>query len=439
MSSRTYWLDKLSGDKSVALEQRVFNGALLVSIASFLIAIVLSVWQGWSWVSLIMLAYIGLFAGIYRLARVKAQLQRSLLLFFISVMLLLSGFWLLDPNAQSGLASYFFVLLVVAAFTAEKPQAYIIAVLVNVLLLGLFAETLRAQINWQAPYSAIGQFLTFYTALVYLAALALLYKRLTSDKDSYELLQTLQQLHDESLKTNQVADGLTQASDTLSASVLQQKTAIEQLLVSTEELAVSAEQNRSISLDSIRSLATLEQRIEQSKQTADTFVGIGEQINQSSQEVQSINNLINDIAWQTNLLSLNAMIEAARAGEEHAGFRVVALEVKRLAESTAEAAGNINQLLAQNATLIESGMLASREVQQAFELLSQQVQPVSFDVRSMSEASVEQTHAILQINQGLADIDRAVEFNQRAADDVASSASALRENADNLIHVVAKV
>lgn len=434
-----FWLNKLIGNEAVALEQRVFNGALLVSIASFLCAIILAIWQGWWWVSPIMLAYIALYGWIYRLARIKAQLQRSLLLFFISVMVLLNGFWILDPYAQSGLAAYFFVLLVVVTFTAEKPQAYIISVLCSVLLLGLFAETLRSQINWQAPYSAIGQFLTFFTAVAYMAALALLYKRMVRDKDSYEFLQIMQQLHTESLKTNQLADGLAQASSTLSASVLQQKTAVEQLLVSTEELAVTAEQNRSLSLGSIHSLAALEQRIEESKQTADEFVTISKEMSQSSQEVQSINNLINDIAWQTNLLSLNAMIEAARAGDEHSGFRVVALEVKRLAEGAAEAAGNINQLLAHNAKLIEKGIAASYEVQNAFELLNQQVQPVSLDVRCMSEASVEQTHAILQINQGLADIDRAVEFNQQAADNAAEVASELRKSAEELIHVVEKV
>lgn len=434
-----YLLNTLSGDETVALEQRIFNGALLVSLLSFLFATVLSIWQGWWWVLPIMLVYIALFSWIYHLVRAKTQLQRGLLVFFTSVIVLLNGFWLLDPNAQSGLAFYFFVLLVVVAFTADRPKTYIIVVLVNVFILGGFASFLRPFLAWQIPYSAVGQFLTLFTAICYLASLALLYKRMVRDRDGYEFQQLLRQLHDESWRMNQTADGLAQASSALSVSVLQQKTAIEQLLVSTEELAVTAEQNRSLGLASVRSLAELEERIEHSKLKADEFVGFGAEINRSSHEVQTINNLINDIAWQTNLLSLNAMIEAARAGDEHSGFRVVAMEVKRLAEDAAQAAGDINQLLEQNAVLIGQGMAASQEVQQAFDLLIEQVKPLSHDVRSMSEASIEQTQAILQINQGLADIDRAVCVNQEAAENATNTAKCLRENAESLIRVVEKV
>lgn len=439
MTGLKYWMDKLSGNETVALEQRVFNGAVLVSIGSFLFAIGVAVLQGWQWVAPVLIAYIAFFSIIYYLSRIKQQLQLGLLLFFISVSILLNIFWIADPFAQSGLAFYFFVLLMVVAFTADKPQAYIVVVLVNVLILWSYAESLRVLLDWQTPYSEWGQFLTFYTALVYLATLALLYKKLVSDRDNYELLQLLEQLRQESLHTNKAADGLAKAGDVLSASALQQKAAIEQLLVSTEELAATAQQNRQHALESLGTLSAVEQQIVDSQQVADEFVDIAKDINQSSEEVQTINNVINDIAWQTNLLSLNAMIEAARAGEEHGGFRVVALEVKRLAEGAAEAAEQINRVLAHNANLVKHGMETSQQVQLAFEQLNQQVNPLSQGVRSMSDASIEQTHAILQINQGLIDIDRAVHQNQQAAEDTANTASHLRVSAESLLKIVEKV
>ena len=91
-----------------------------------------------------------------------------------------------------------------------------------------------------------------------------------------------------------------------------------------------------------------EKHVRESEIEVSSLVNCMAEVSNLSHEIQMINNVINDISYQTNLLSLNAMIEASRAGEGNGGFKVVATEVQKLAERSAEAAKSINELLEKN-------------------------------------------------------------------------------------------
>ncbi len=295
---------------------------------------------------------------------------------------------------------------------------------------------MREWLGWQLPYSFIGQYLTLLSAVGYIAVLGLFYRRLSNDKIDDSSNEAMQQLRHGSEQVDQVADTLVQAGDILSSSAMQQKSAIEQLLATTEELAATAEQNNQIAVESITALRRAESQITDSKVNIDQLLHFVNTIKNSGIEIQNINNVIDDIAWQTNLLSLNAMIEASRAGDSHGGFRVVALEGKRLAEGAADAAASINKLLAVNLQAVQNGVSASEDMRTAFDSLIDEIKPLSTAVRSMSEASMEQTQAILQINQGLTDIDKTITLNQQSAEETAKTAAELRKNAEYLLTVM---
>lgn len=428
-------LNDLSG-ADMPMEQRIFNCAIMISIATFGFA-VLFVWlNAWWLVGLGLVAYAGLYSYVFYLSRYRNELQKAVLIFSLIVAVLLNAAWVLDRGIHGATSYYVFVTVLMIIFTAKRPAPYLFAALLNILLLGLLGDKLQAWLDVQIPLSPLGQFLTFVSAIAYVAILGLFYQNMTKKDQEDDHTQLLVKVRHESEQSSQVADNLVQAGDILSTSAFQQKTAIEELLATTEQLSATAEQNNQLALDSISALRKAEMQISESKNNADLLLHYVDDIKQSGREIQNINNVIDDIAWQTNLLSLNAMIEASRAGDGHGGFRVVALEVKRLAEGAAEAAEKINKLLAKNLQSVQKGVDSAVELQVAFDSLINEIKPLSISVRSMSDSSIEQTQAILQINQGLIDIDKAVAQNQQSAEETAKTAAELRKNSANLMDIV---
>ena len=143
-------------------------------------------------------------------------------------------------------------------------------------------------------------------------------------------------------------------------------------------------------------------------------------------EIANKISIIEEIARQTNLLALNAAIEAARAGEHGKGFAVVAAEVRKLAERSQKAAGEINQLSATTLTVSEkSGEMLSKlvpDIQRTAEL-----------VQEISAASKEQDTGAEQINKALQQLEQVIQQNASAAEEMASTTEELTGQSEQLV------
>jgi methyl-accepting chemotaxis protein len=143
-------------------------------------------------------------------------------------------------------------------------------------------------------------------------------------------------------------------------------------------------------------------------------------------EIASKISIIEEIARQTNLLALNAAIEAARAGEHGKGFAVVAAEVRKLAERSQKAAGEINQLSGKTLTVSEtSGEMLSKlvpDIQRTAEL-----------VQEISAASKEQDTGAEQINKALQQLEQVIQQNASAAEEMASTTEELTGQSEQLV------
>jgi methyl-accepting chemotaxis protein len=168
-------------------------------------------------------------------------------------------------------------------------------------------------------------------------------------------------------------------------------------------------------------------------QVVSTMKGIEE----SSKKIADIINVIDGIAFQTNILALNAAVEAARAGEAGRGFAVVAGEVRSLAQRSAAAAREIKQLITDSVQRVDQGSALADQAGHTMQEVVTAIKRVTDLVGEISHASVEQSEGVAQVAAAVTGMDRATQQNAALVEQSAAAAESLRQQAQRLVQAVA--
>jgi len=258
-----------------------------------------------------------------------------------------------------------------------------------------------------------------------------------------EMLEAMQNMND---RLRELVRGVRQDSDAVSTASSEIATGSADLSQRTEEQASSLEETAS-SMEEMT--ATVKQNADnaaladrlasEAKAHADsgsevisrTVTAMGE-ISESSRRIEKIISVIDELAFQTNLLALNAAVEAARAGEQGRGFAVVAGEVRKLAQRSAESAGDIKSLINESVGKAQEGSRYVEESGLVLEKILSSTGKVSDLISEIAQASLQQSSGIEQVNKAVMQMDELTQQNAALVEQTAASASALNDQSGNL-------
>ncbi|MBZ5488471.1 Tar ligand binding domain-containing protein [Halomonas aquamarina] len=251
------------------------------------------------------------------------------------------------------------------------------------------------------------------------------------------LAGTVSQVRDSSGSIHIGAREIASGNADLSSRTEQQAASLQETAASMEQLTATVRQNadnaRQASQLANEASSTATSGGEVVEQVITTMQGISA----SSQKVTDIISVIDSIAFQTNILALNASVEAARAGEQGRGFAVVASEVRNLASRSAEAAKEIKALIEASSVQVKEGSALVENAGVTMRDVVSSVRRVTDIMDEISAASQEQSSGIEQVNQAVAQMDEVTQQNASLVQQASSAASSLEEQAARLESVVA--
>ena len=237
-----------------------------------------------------------------------------------------------------------------------------------------------------------------------------------------------------SLKTA-TGEILSGAND-LSERTTKQAATIEQTSAAMEQLASTVMQNAQRAKDASANAMQVTRTAEEGGQVMDAATSAMERITQSSAKISNIIGMIDDIAFQTNLLALNASVEAARAGDAGKGFAVVAVEVRRLAQSAAQASSEVKVLIEQSAGEVSSGSKLVGDAAGKLKAMLEAARGNNGLLESIANDSREQASAIEEVSTAVRTMDEMTQHNAALVEQTNAAIEQTEAQASELDRIV---
>ncbi len=246
-------------------------------------------------------------------------------------------------------------------------------------------------------------------------------------------------IHEIQSASAQVAHGANQVSDgsqVLAQGTSEQATAIEELSSSIFEISLNTKENAKMAEKAAELYKGIKERAQESTSLMKDMMRAVEEINEASVSISKIIRLINDISFQTNILSLNAAVEAANAGQHGKGFAVVAGEVRNLAAKSSQAATDTDVLIENSIEKARLGASIAKRTQEALGDIVTDILHSAELINDIAKATNEQALGVEQVNVGIDQVAQVVNMNSSTAEQSAMAAETMAAQASAMEQLV---
>ena len=247
-----------------------------------------------------------------------------------------------------------------------------------------------------------------------------------------ELVDIIIRVRDSVEKITNSAHELSQGSNDLSHRTESQAASLEETASSMEEMASTIKSSTDQSVQGNRMMVESRQSIESAGDIILETTRNIEEVYEASTKIKDITNIIENIAFQTNILALNAAVEAARAGDQGKGFAVVASEVRNLAQTTQSSVKDITNLVDNAYDKINKATDSARTSQEIFNDLRVKIDETARIMQDISSTAVEQQTGVDQVNRAVADMDSVTQQNAALVEESYAATMSLSNQAQEL-------
>jgi methyl-accepting chemotaxis protein len=251
-----------------------------------------------------------------------------------------------------------------------------------------------------------------------------------------KLDSTLQEVAESATSASSSSQQLAAASEAIASGAQEQAASLEETSASLEEITAAVRQSSDNANQASQLASSSKDSALQGQEVVANAITAMTEINTSSAKISDIISTIDEIAFQTNLLAVNAAVEAARAGDEGRGFAVVASEVRSLAQRSAVAAKEIKVLIQDSLRKVEAGSGLVNRSGETLQGIVGSVKRVTDIVGEIAAASGEQSTGIEQVNTAVTQMDQVTQSNSAQTEELSATAQSLAEQAAHLMELV---